>query len=312
MAVFRTFLPEEHPIPFVHRLLLTGVAPRPIALVGTVDEDGRPNVSPFSFFNAFGANPPCVAISPANRGSDGSRKHTFFNIEVTGEFTVSAVTWSLAEQVSLASSDYARGVSEFEKAGLTPRPSLRVRPPSVLDSPFSMECRLLHRISLGEGKGSGNLLVGEVLCFHIDEAVLHEGRPDPQALDLVGRCGGDYYVRASGDALFALSKPRHAGIGFDALPSHLLSSAVLTGAELARLAGVAALPDPDQVRQRWLSYRAHPAVLSPWLREGCEVALGLPEQRDHLHELVRQALASEDLDGAWDLALLPDLEATEG
>jgi flavin reductase (DIM6/NTAB) family NADH-FMN oxidoreductase RutF len=247
----KTFDPKEHPVPFVHRLLLSGVAPRPIALVSTMDEEGRVNLSPFSFFNAFGANPPVIVVSPAYRGSDGTPKHSFLNIRATKQFTVSAVSHSMVDQISLASSDYERGVDEFDKAGLTRLPSRVVAPPGVAESPFVMECRLLHHFDTGGQPGSGNLMIAEVVMFHVRESVYVGDRIDPNRMDLVARMGYNWYCRASGNALFELPKPKHAGIGFDALPSHLRDSRVLTGNDLGKLASVETLPDTDAILQRW-------------------------------------------------------------
>ncbi len=243
--------PDDHPLPFVHRLLLGGVAPRPIALVSTVDAEGNVNLSPFSFFNAFGANPPIVVVSPAFRGSDGTPKHTYDNILATGEFTVSAVSFDMTEQISLASSNYDRGVDEFVKAGFSRLIPDRVAPPGVAESPFVMECRLLRHIDGGGKPGSGNLMLGEVLMFHVRDDVFDGEQFDIPALDLVARMGGNWYCRAAGDALFELPKPRHNGIGMDALPEHLRQSTILTANDLAKLAGVETLPEDALVLERW-------------------------------------------------------------
>ena len=247
----KTFDPTEHPVPFVHRLLLSGVAPRPIALVSSMDAEGRVNLSPFSFFNAFGANPPVIVVSPAYRGSDGTPKHSFENIRATRDFTVSAVSHAMVEQISLASSEYERGVDEFVKAGFTKLPSRVVAPPGVAESPFVMECRLLHHFDTGGMPGSGNLMIAEVVMFHVKDSAFDGDRIDPHRLDLVARLGYNWYCRASGDALFELAKPRHAGIGFDALPAHVRESDVFTGNQLAKLASVQAAPDADGVLARW-------------------------------------------------------------
>jgi flavin reductase (DIM6/NTAB) family NADH-FMN oxidoreductase RutF len=241
-----------------HRYLLAGVAPRPIAFVGTLDNDGRPNLSPFSFFNAFGANPPVVAFSPAYRGTDGTPKHTFLNIQATGEFTVSVVSYAMVHQANLASSEYEAGVDEFVKAGFTKHPSTKIRPFGVAESPMIMECKLLHHIDLGGKPASGNLMVGEVVMFHIKESVFDGKYPTPDRLDLVARMGGPYYCRASGDAVFTLPKPEVNGIGFDKLPPEVTSSLVLTRGDLAMLAGVAELPDSESVKTYWRERMAQP------------------------------------------------------
>lgn len=226
-----------------HRYLLSCVAPRPIAFAGTVDTNGNPNLAPFSFFNAFGANPPVVAFSPAFRGTDGSPKHTLLNVLATGEFTISVVSFPMVEQISLASCDFPEGVDEFIKAGFTKLKSHKIKPPGVAESPMVMECKLLHHIPVGDAPGSANILIGEVVMFHLRESIFDGQYPSAERLDLVARMGGPLYCRASGPAVFTLAKPTHNGIGFDALPKHLLESTILTGNDLAKLAGVQQLPD---------------------------------------------------------------------
>lgn len=231
----------------VHRLMLSGIAPRPIALAGTIDAEGRPNLSPFSFFNAFGANPPVVAFSPAYRGTDGTPKHSFLNVKETGEFTISVVSYAMLEQMNLASAEYPEGVDEYEKAGFSKLPSRYVRPFGVAQSPMVMECKLLHHIDFGALPAGGNMLIGQVVMFHIRESVFEGKYPTPDRLDLVARMGGPYYCRARGSAVFSLAKPAHPGIGFDMLPPEVRHSDVLTGNDLGRLAGVAELPTDGQV-----------------------------------------------------------------
>lgn len=247
----KSFDPTGHPVPFVHQLLLSGVAPRPIALVASMDAEGRRNLSPFSFFNAFGANPPVIVVSPAYRGTTGVPKHTFENILATREFTVSAVSYAMVHQVNLASAEYERGVNEFVKAGFTELPSTHVAVPGVAESPFVMECRLLQHVDTGGRPGAGNLLVAEVVMFHVRESAYENERIHPERLDLVARMGQNFYCRASGAAIFELPKPPRTGIGFDGLPAHVRESAVLTGNDLARLAAVETLPDAAAVEERW-------------------------------------------------------------
>lgn len=320
----KTFNPKDHPVPFVHRLLLSGVAPRPIALVSTLDEEGRNNLSPFSFFNAFGANPPVIVVSPAYRGSDGTPKHSFLNISATKEFTVSAVSHAMVDQISLASSDYERGVDEFEKAGFSKLPSQLVAPPGVGESPFVMECRLLQHFDTGGKPGSGNLMIAEVVMFHVRESAFDGERIDPNRLDLVARMGYNWYCRASGDALFELQKPAHAGIGFDRLPVHVRESRVLTGNNLARLAGVAQLPDADEILARWREAlagmdpdTAHADSFEIELRVGNahrawttvlsdlhSASIVHEEAAYRLQRCCRLALEQNDLTFAWECALM--------
>lgn len=294
----RKFDPSEHPVPFVHRLLLAGVAPRPIAFVGTLNADGTPNVSPFSYFNAFGANPPVIAISPAYRGTDGTAKHTFLNIKERGEFTVNAVTYSMVEQVSLASSNYEAGVNEFVKAGLTPIASTKVHPPRVGESPYALECKLLEHVELGGKPGSGNLLIGEIVMFHVKKSVMDGDTLDTQKLDLVARMGYNYYCRASGDAVFELQKPKHNGIGFDMLPNHMAHSPIYTNGDLARFAGVDALPDTKTIFALWIEELKSTAQASTDADSfHIELRAGNPERA--LHVLIHSIF-----DGASDISLL--------
>jgi len=276
-----------------HRYLLAGVAPRPIAFVGTVDLHGRYNLSPFSFFNAFGANPPVVAFSPAYRGVDGTPKHTFQNILATGEFTISAVSYSMVGQASLASSDFPEGIDEWVKAGLTKLPSHRVAPPGVAESPMVMECRLLQHVDLGGKAGSGNLMIGEVVMFHLKESVFNGAYMDAERLDLVARMGGGLYCRASGPALFTLEKPTGVGMGFDRLPHEVRNSRWLTGNELSALAGVPALPDPFEVARYWAEV-SHRSPVSPDdddRERRCA-------DRDRLEEIASLTMMTGDADSA--------------
>lgn len=241
--------PQSVPTGEVHRYLLSCVAPRPIAFVGTTDGAGQVNLSPFSFFNAFGANPPTVAFSPAFRGTDGSAKHTYENVLATGEFTVSIVSYGMVEQMNLASADWPRDVDEFDAAGFTRAPSQLITPPGVAESPMFMECTLKQHVPLGDGPASGNLLVGEVRMFHIKESVFDGKYPSIDRLDLVARMGGPFYCRASGDAIFSLAKPAGLGIGYNRLPESIRSSTILSANNIAQLATHPDVPSADQVNE---------------------------------------------------------------
>ena len=258
----RTIDPASIPPGEAHRYLLSCVAPRPIAFVGTQSEKGEVNLSPFSFFNAFGANPPVVAFSPAFRGTDGSAKHSFLNIKETGEFTVSVVSYAMVEQMSLASADWPEDVDEFVKSGFTKLPSINILPPGVAESPMVMECKLIEHVDLGGKAASGNLMIGEVVMFHIKESAFEGKYPHHDRLDLVARMGGPFYCRASGSAVFELPKPSGLGVGFDGLPETVRDSRVLTGNHLGKLAGVAELPSEERVREYWQG-------INESLTEGC-------------------------------------------
>lgn len=192
----------------LYALMTTLVAPRPIAFVSTLSPDDVPNLAPFSYFNAGGANPPSVVFCAANR-RDGSQKDTVRNIEATGEYTIQIVTYDLAARMNQTSFDYEYGVNEFEKAGLTPIPSVHVRPYRVQESPAQIECKLFDIVRHGEGPLASNYIIGEILCFHISDLLLKEGAPllDDRVVDFVARMGESWYSRATPESMFQLPKP---------------------------------------------------------------------------------------------------------
>ena len=221
----------------VQEILVHAVSPRPIALVSTLSPDGIPNLTPFSFFNAFGSNPPTVAFSPARRGRDGTFKDTYNNLMASKECVINTVSYSMVDQVNLASCEYPSDVNEFSKSGLTPIASDLVKPQRVKESPFQMECKLVRMVNCGDGKASGNIAICEVLKFHVSDHVFVDGKIDPQLLDMAARNGGAYYTRASGSALFHVQKPgARLGMGFDKLPSFIINSNIYTGSNLGKLA----------------------------------------------------------------------------
>lgn len=241
--------PKDISVPKLHGYLLGSVGPRPIAFASTMDKDGHPNLSPFSFFNVFSANPPIAIFSPARRGRDNTTKHTYHNAKETGEVVINVVNYDLVQQMSLSSTEYAADVNEFTKAGLTPVASERVKPFRVQESPVQMECKVIEVRELGDQGGAGNLIICEVVLMHIDESILDmDGRIDQQKIDLVGRMGGNWYSRAHGDALFEVAKPLTTlGIGVDQIPADIRNSSVLTGNNLGQLGNVEALPDETEV-----------------------------------------------------------------
>ena len=249
--MFKTFDASETPQSTLHQLILGAISPRPIAFASTVDANGNANLAPFSFFNAFGVNPTTIIFSPARRGRDNTVKHTYENIKQVPEVVINAVTYSMVEQVSLASAEFEKGVNEFEKAGFTAIPSEKVRPFRVKESPVQWECKVRQIIETGEGGGAANLMICEVVMVHVNEDVLDpNGMIDPRKMDLVGRMGGNYYVRAHGDAMFEVEKPLHKpAIGIDALPLSLRNSTILTGNELGRLGSVEFPPTEEELTQ---------------------------------------------------------------
>jgi len=235
----------------LHGHLLSSVGPRPIALVSTIDNEGRPNLSPFSFFNVFSANPPIAIFSPARRVRNNTTKHTLQNAALTKEVVINVVSFPIVEQTSLSSTDYKEGVNEFIKSGLTPLESIQVKPYRVKESPVHMECLVKDIISLGEEGGAGNLVVCEIVKMHISENVLNEHHQiDPNKIDLVGRMGANWYCRASNTSLFEVQKPNSKiGIGYDQLPQHIRDSDILSGNDLAKLANVKSLPSMEDVEK---------------------------------------------------------------
>lgn len=242
--MYYSFEPKELSISQVHQFLLSGVAPRPIAFVSTISDDGVNNLAPFSFFNAFGANPPMVAFSAARRGTNGTLKDTYHNLKANGECVIHSVSHQILEQVNLASCDYPADVDEFKKAGFTPIDSDIVKPKRVKESFFHMECKLFQMIELGEENGAGNLAICQVVKIHVNKGIISDGKILPNLIDLVGRNGQEYYTRASGDAIFEVRKPGGIkGIGFDNLPKVILKSNVLTANNAAQMALVNSIPD---------------------------------------------------------------------
>lgn len=243
--------PYQTPSPKVHQILLGSVAPRPIAFASTVDRDGNPNLSPFSFYNAFGVNPTTLIFSPSRRGRDNTVKNTYENLKEVPEVVINSVNYALVQQASLSSTEYPKGVNEFIKAGLTPVPSEKIRPFRVKESPVQFECKVRQIIETGDQGGAANLVICEILLIHIDENILDDkGSIDINKIDLVGRMGGDNYVRASGDALFTVEKPiLKMGIGIDALPEKIRFSPYLTGNDLGQLGNLERLPEEQEIRE---------------------------------------------------------------
>ena len=228
--------------------LQSAVAPRPIAFASTVDKNGKPNLSPFSFFNVFSANPPILVFSPARRVRDNSIKHTLVNCQETKQVVINVVNYDIVQQMSLSSTEYGDGVNEFVKAGLTALPSEVVKPYRVGESPVQMECVVNEIISLGTEGGAGNLIICEVVRIHINEAVLDpNGMINPGKIDLVSRLGGNWYSRAN-QGLFEVEKPLATlGIGVDAIPEFIIESGIFNGNDLGKLGNVEALPSEEEI-----------------------------------------------------------------
>lgn len=270
----RSFIPSEISVPQLHGILLGSVGPRPIAFASTINEEGVPNLSPFSYFNVFSANPPILIFSPARRGRDNTTKHTYENAKAHPEVVINIVNYDMVEQMSLSSTEYPEGVNEFDKSGLTGIPSDLVKPLRVKESPVQYECRVNEIVELGEGGGAGNLVICEVLKIHVREDLIDEDlKIDQTAIDQVGRMGGNYYVRAHGSALFEVEKPlRTLGIGVDQIPEDVKNSPILTGNDLGKLGNVEELPDETEVNDYKLT----------------ELSDLFVELEDHPHDLERR------------------------
>jgi len=320
--MYKSVNPKDVDVLEVQKLLLGGVAPRPIALVSTISENGEPNLSPFSFFNAFGANPPVVAFSSSRRIRDATLKDTYNNIMRTKECVIQAVTYNMVEQVSLSSTEYETGINEFVKSGLTPIPSIIVTPPRVKESPFQMECKLLQMINVGNDKGSGNIAICEVVYFHFSEDIFKDGIIYPDYIDLVARNSGNFYTRASGNSIFKVEKPvGKKCIGYDNLPKFIKESNVYTANNLAKFANVETIPSIDDVNNfiknfdrdnqydensfhRFLNRKDHTKML-----ECCLYLKKINHNKyKYFLELTSKvALENDDIDFAWKVAVFSSL-----
>jgi flavin reductase (DIM6/NTAB) family NADH-FMN oxidoreductase RutF len=286
--------PSEIKTSQLHAYLLGAIAPRPICFASTIDEDGNMNLSPFSFFNVFGSKPPILVFSPARRVRNNTIKHTLENAIRTKEVVINVVNYAIVQQMSLASCEYDKGVNEFEKAGLTPIASEMVKPFRVKESPVQLECKVLEVKATGEEGGAGNLVICEVVCMHINDAVLNEQlQIDPHKIDLVARMGGDFYCRASGNAVFEVAKPNlNLGVGVDQLPEGIRLSKVLTGNHLGVLGNYTAVPIIDE------------AFSDKHLNELLSRSYTNSEERiNALHTYAKELLDANKIDQAWQVLL---------
>lgn len=287
-----TLDPKELPIPKLHGYLLGAIGPRPIAFASTVDENGVNNLSPFSFFNVFSAAPPVLIFSPARNGRTNTTKDTYNNVKKVPEVVINIVNYDILHQMSLSSSPFASDVDEFVKSGLTPIASDTIKPMRVLEAPVQFECKVLEVKELGDQGGAGNLVICEVTKIHIHEDVLAEdGTIDQKKINLVARMGGNWYCHANEASMFEITKPiTTIGIGFDQLPEDILRSSVLTGNDLAQLAGVTEIPNETDVNEYkllelsdlFLTLEDEPAKL--------ELAL---------HQRAKELINQNDMEGAW-------------
>jgi flavin reductase (DIM6/NTAB) family NADH-FMN oxidoreductase RutF len=280
--------PKEITTGELHGYLLGAVAPRPIAFASTMDADGNPNLSPFSFFNVFGSNPPIMVFSPARRVRDNTTKHTLENVLATKEVVINIVNYDIVQQMSLSSTEYPEGVNEFEKAGFTMLPSDKIKPFRVAESPVQFECKVQDVIFTGAEGGAGNLIICEVVKIHVSEAILDaNGAIDQYKIDLVARAGGSYYSRAR-DGFFEIDKPISTlGIGVDTIPTEIRNSSVLTGNNLGMLGNIAVLPNKTSVDN---FAKEHPHFV------------GLETTKKHT--FAQEFLLKKDVESAWKVLLI--------
>ncbi|MGB5461456.1 MAG: flavin reductase family protein [Eudoraea sp.] len=245
-----SLIPSEITTGQLHAYLLGAVGPRPIAFASTIDEKGIPNLSPFSFFNVFSANPPILIFSPARRVRDNSTKHTLDNVLKTKEVVINIVNYDLVQQMSLTSTEYGEKENEFIKAGLTMLASDLVKPFRVEESPVQFECKVTKVEALGNKGGAGNLVFAEVVKMHIHESILGEdGSIDQFKIDQVARMGGNWYSRAN-KGMFEVPKPlSKLGIGVDNIPTEIRTIKMLTGNDLGLLGNVERMPDKDDIEE---------------------------------------------------------------
>ena len=240
--------PKEISPAKVQGYLQGAIAPRPIAFASTIDENGNPNLSPFSFFNVFSSNPPILVFSPARRVRNNAIKHTLINAQNTKEVVINVVNYDIVQQMSLSSTEYPDGVNEFEKSGLNMLKSDVVKPFRVAESPVQFECKVNEIIALGDQGGAGNLIICEVVKIHVNEAVLNDtGEIDQHKIDLVARCGGNWYSRANA-GLFEVEKPLTSlGIGVDNIPDFVKESPIFDGNDLGKLGNIEAIPTEEEI-----------------------------------------------------------------
>lgn len=288
--------PSELAPHILHRILLTAVAPRPIALASTIDSKGNPNLSPFSCFNVFGVNPSTLIFSPSRSGRSNKLKDTCLNVIEVPEVVINVVNYSMLEQMNLSSSEYPKGVNEFFKSGFTPVDSQKIKPFRVKESPIQIECKVRQVIETGDGPGAANLIICEVVLIHVNSSVLDiKGMPDTRKLDLIGRLGADYYVHANGKALFNLSKPsEQLAIGVDSLPENIRLSEVLTGNDIGKLGSVQELPSAVEINK----FKSSDYFKNLIIKSGGEIA-----DMNIVHELAHVMISKNKISDALLLLL---------
>ncbi len=284
-----TINPSEISTGKLHGLMLGAIGPRPIAFASTLDIDGNPNLSPFSFFNVFSANPPILIFSPARRVRDNTSKHTLDNVKSTKEVVINIVNHDIVQQMSLSSTEYPEGVNEFVKSGLTMVPSEKVKAFRVGESPVQFECKVNEIIPMGEEGGAGNLIICELLLMHVNEKILDkDGRIDQHKIDQVARMGGNWYTRAN-KGMFEVPKPISTiGIGIDLLPEEVKKSTIFTGNDLGKLANVEGIPEKTDA----LTFVNNHIDIKVKIQQANQI---------EIHKFAKQYLDRDDVDTAWNI-----------
>ena len=275
----------------LHQYLLSIVGPRPIALASTIDSNGIKNVSPFSFFNLFSANPPIAIFSPARRVKNNTEKDTLKNIQEIKEVVINIVNYNLVEKASLSSTEYPKEVDEFLKAGLTPIKSKIVRPFRVKESPVQMECKVNQIVELGKNGGAGNLIICEILLIHISENILNSNNQiDQNKIQLVGRMGSNWYCKGFDEALFEIQKPtKDLSIGFDKIPNSIKNSDIFDENDLIKLASISKLPEEKDVAL---------------FKDNCQINENENNIREKLHLKAKKKIATNEIEQAWKYLLI--------
>jgi flavin reductase (DIM6/NTAB) family NADH-FMN oxidoreductase RutF len=281
--------PHEISVQYLQAILQGAVGPRPIAFASTIDELGKRNLSPFSFFNVFSSNPPILIFSPARRVRDNTEKHTLENVRQVAEVVINVVNYSMVQQVSLASTEYPKGIDEFSKSGFTPLPSVTVKPFRVKESPVQFECAVQEIISLGNKGGAGNLIICEVKMIHVQEEMLDETKNiDQKKIDLVARMGANWYCRAHGSALFEVEKPLTTlGVGINSIPMIIRLSPILTGNNLGQLGNVEHIPTAEEVDAFKQTGKLE------------QMLAGIPPNEYQTHQLAKDLLDAGNVSLAW-------------
>ena len=287
-----TIDPIELGNPKAHHYILGAVGPRPICFASTIDQNGIPNLAPFSFFNVFSSNPPVAIFSPARSGRTGQQKDTYNNVKQVAQVVINLVNYNMVEQMSLASSPYDPEVDEFTKSGFTPIESETIKPYRVKESPVQMECEVFNVMELGDSGGAGNLIMCKIKKIHIQESILDQNNMiDQHKIDLVSRMGGNWYCRSDKNSMFEIAKPiTTCGVGYDQIPKEILASEILSANDLGKLGGIEEIPDETQVNEFKLTELSELFITLEDNQQELEVLL---------HKKAKELLKNDELADAW-------------